>query len=100
MKSIILPGMALIAVCYAFARFAFGLFLPSISEEFGLDGSSSGIIQSVSYARINSGTRPIRCGSVFVLDCDRRGRSFAVFLIFALIASAALTALPRLADER
>lgn len=49
MKTILLPGMALIAVCYAFSRFAFGLFLPEISQEFGIDSAAAGLIQSASY---------------------------------------------------
>lgn len=49
MKSMLLPGMALVAVCYAFARFGFGLFLPYISREFGLDSAVSGFIQSIAY---------------------------------------------------
>lgn len=42
-------GMALIAVCYGLARFAYGLFVPSFRAEFGLDATSIGIIASGSY---------------------------------------------------
>ncbi|MEQ1407096.1 hypothetical protein [Rhizobium sp. YS-1r] len=35
-------GFGLIAVCYGFARFAFGLFLPQIDGEFDLGSTLSG----------------------------------------------------------
>src|SRR5690606_38355298 len=37
-------GFTLIAVCYGFARLAFGLFLPQIDAEFSLSSSLSGLI--------------------------------------------------------
>lgn len=43
-------GFALIAVCYGFARFAFGLFLPQIDTELGLGASLSGMISGGSFA--------------------------------------------------
>ncbi|MFP3385987.1 MFS transporter [Tritonibacter sp. SIMBA_163] len=43
-------GFALIAVCYGFARFAFGLFLPQIDSDLGLGPSLSGIISGGSFA--------------------------------------------------
>ena len=42
-------GLSLIAVSYALARFAYGLFLPDLTEEFGPDGAVAGIIVSSSY---------------------------------------------------
>jgi predicted MFS family arabinose efflux permease len=42
-------GLSLIAVCYGLARFAYGLFLPVLTEEFGLDGTIAGAIASSSY---------------------------------------------------
>ncbi|MFC5064519.1 MFS transporter [Actinomycetospora atypica] len=42
-------GMALIAVCYGLARFAYGLFVPSLRAEFNLDATSVGAIASGSY---------------------------------------------------
>ena len=36
LKKIVVPGIALIAVCYAFARYSFGLFLPTIGKSLGL----------------------------------------------------------------
>lgn len=43
-------GLALIAVAYGFARFAYGLFVPSFRAEFDLDPSQVGLIGSASYA--------------------------------------------------
>lgn len=43
-------GFGLIAVCYGFARFAFGLFLPQIDAEIGLGPSLSGVISGGSFA--------------------------------------------------
>jgi predicted MFS family arabinose efflux permease len=42
-------GMALIAVCYGLARFAYGLFVPSFRAEFGLDATAIGAVASGSY---------------------------------------------------
>ncbi|MFC3468578.1 MFS transporter [Massilia oculi] len=42
-------GFGLIAVCYGFARFAFGLFLPAISADFGLSSSLAGIMSAASF---------------------------------------------------
>jgi predicted MFS family arabinose efflux permease len=42
-------GLSLIAVCYGLARFAYGLFLPVLTDEFGLDGAVAGAIASSSY---------------------------------------------------
>ncbi|MBR2566499.1 MAG: MFS transporter [Paenibacillus sp.] len=49
MKKIVLPGVALIAVCYAFGRFSYGLFMPEISEALQLSESASGAINSATY---------------------------------------------------
>ena len=43
-------GFGLIAVCYGFARFAFGLFLPQIDGDLSLGPSLSGIISGGSFA--------------------------------------------------
>ena len=43
-------GFGLIAVCYGFARFAFGLFLPQIDSELNLGPSLSGVIAGGSFA--------------------------------------------------
>ena len=39
-------GMALIAVCYGLARFAYGLFVPVFRAEFGLDAATAGAVAS------------------------------------------------------
>ncbi|SES00684.1 Predicted arabinose efflux permease, MFS family [Tranquillimonas rosea] len=43
-------GFCLIAICYGFARFAFGLFLPQIDGDLDLGPSLSGIISGGSFA--------------------------------------------------
>ncbi|MBC8092245.1 MAG: MFS transporter, partial [Pseudonocardia sp.] len=43
-------GLAMIAVCYGLARFAYGLFVPTFGEEFGLGAAATGAIASSSYA--------------------------------------------------
>lgn len=43
-------GFGLIAVCYGFARFAFGLFLPQIDADLGLGPGLSGVISGGSFA--------------------------------------------------
>jgi predicted MFS family arabinose efflux permease len=43
-------GLVMIAVCYGFARFAYGLFVPAFGAEFGLDAGTAGAIASSSYA--------------------------------------------------
>ncbi len=46
---LVAPGLALIAVTYGLARFAYGLFLPEMRETFGLSSSLLGVIGSGSY---------------------------------------------------
>lgn len=48
-SSMVAAGMALIAVCYGFARFTYGLFSPQFTREFSLDAATSGVIASGSY---------------------------------------------------
>ncbi|WP_461000341.1 MFS transporter [Streptomonospora sediminis] len=43
-------GISLIAVCYGLARFAYGLFVPVFSAEFGLSAAAAGAIASAGYA--------------------------------------------------
>lgn len=45
-----LVGFCLIAICYGFARFAFGMFLPQINEDLDLGTSISGAISGASFA--------------------------------------------------
>ena len=42
-------GLSLIAVCYGFARFAYGLFVPALRDEFALTAGAVGMIASGSY---------------------------------------------------
>lgn len=42
-------GFGLIAVCYGFARFAFGLFLPQIDDDLSLSSTVSGLISGGSF---------------------------------------------------
>ena len=44
-----MAGLALIAVCYGLARFAYGLFVPELREEFDLSSATAGAIASSSY---------------------------------------------------
>lgn len=43
-------GLAIIAVTYGLARFAYGLFVPAFRAEFGLDAAQVGAVGSASYA--------------------------------------------------
>jgi hypothetical protein len=43
-------GFSLIAVCYGLARFAFGLFLPTIDRELQLGQTLAGVISGGSFA--------------------------------------------------
>ncbi|TYC52974.1 YbfB/YjiJ family MFS transporter [Rhodobacterales bacterium] len=43
-------GFGMVALCYGFARFAFGLFLPQIDGELNLGPSLSGVISGGSFA--------------------------------------------------
>src|SRR5688572_1340540 len=46
---LVAPGLALIAVTYGLARFAYGLFLPEMREAFDLSPSLLGAIGAASY---------------------------------------------------
>jgi len=50
MAWLVAPGVALIALTYGLARFAYGLFLPEMREAFGLSPSVLGVIGAGSYA--------------------------------------------------
>ncbi|KMK75256.1 MFS transporter [Alkalihalobacillus pseudalcaliphilus] len=49
MWRLVLPGIALIGVTYALARFSFGLFLPHISSSLGISESEAGMASSAAY---------------------------------------------------
>ena len=46
---LVMPGLAMIAVTYGLARFAYGLFLPELREAFGLPPALLGLIGAGSY---------------------------------------------------
>lgn len=50
MAWLVAPGLALVAVTYGLARFAYGLFLPEMREALGLNASILGLIGAGSYA--------------------------------------------------
>ncbi|MGI8650547.1 MAG: MFS transporter, partial [Rubrobacter sp.] len=45
-----LAGLSAIAVAYGFARYGFGLFVPTFRDEFGLSTGAVGLISSAGYA--------------------------------------------------
>ncbi|WP_394119886.1 MFS transporter [Planococcus donghaensis] len=49
MWKLVFPGIAMIAVTYAFARYSFGWFLPDISSSLKLSESQAGYISSSAY---------------------------------------------------
>jgi predicted MFS family arabinose efflux permease len=49
-RRLVPAGLAMIAVTYGLARFAYGLFLPELREAFDLDASVLGLIGAGSYA--------------------------------------------------
>ena len=46
---LVAPGLAMIAVTYGLARFAYGLFLPEMRQAFGLSETVLGLIGAGSY---------------------------------------------------
>jgi predicted MFS family arabinose efflux permease len=48
-SSLVLAGVALIATCYGFARFAYGLFAPRFAEELDLSARLSGFVAGGGY---------------------------------------------------
>lgn len=46
---LVTTGALLIACCYGFARFAYGLFTPALTEQFGLTPTTVGLIGAGSY---------------------------------------------------
>ena len=47
---LVAPGLAMIALTYGLARFAYGLFLPEMRESLDLSESAPGLIGAASYA--------------------------------------------------
>lgn len=50
MKRIVFPGIAMIGVSYAFARFSFGMFLPDVAEDLRITDAAAGAVGSLAYA--------------------------------------------------
>jgi len=48
-SGLVFAGVALIATCYGFARFAYGLFAPRLAEEFSLSAGYAGLIGGGGY---------------------------------------------------
>ena len=80
-------GFALVATCYGLARFAYGLFLPAIGAELGLDQTQAGLIGAGAFAAY--------CAAVCAASvlCDRLGpRAVATVAGLAATAGMALIA--------
>ena len=80
-------GFALVATCYGLARFAYGLFLPAIGAELGLDQTQAGLIAAGAFAAY--------CAAVCAASvlCDRLGpRAVATAAGLAATAGMALIA--------
>ena len=76
-------GFALIAICYGFARFAFGLFLPQIDADLSLGASLSGVIAGGSFLAF--------CIAIaFAAHLTERLGARAVAIMAALIAAIAM----------
>ena len=101
-------GFGLIAVCYGFARFAFGLFLPQIDGDLGLGPSLSGIISGGAFAGyciaiIGSaalteriGARAVAVGAAFVAAVGMAGIALApspLILAIAVVTAGSSTGL-------
>ncbi len=80
-------GFALVATCYGLARFAYGLLLPAIGAELGLDQTQAGLIGAGAFAAY--------CAAVCAASvlCDRLGpRAVATVAGLAAAAGMALIA--------
>ena len=91
-------GFGLIAICYGFARFAFGLFLPEIDGELHLGPSLSGLISGGSFAGYciaiiasamlteRIGARAVASGAALVAALGMAGIALAPTPLFLAIA--------------
>lgn len=101
-------GFALIAVCYGFARFAFGLFLPQIDSELGLGTSLCGVISGGSFAGYcvaiiasailteRLGARAVAVGAALVASIGMAGIALApspLILAIAVVVAGSSTGL-------
>ncbi|RLQ90133.1 MFS transporter [Planomicrobium sp. Y74] len=69
MWKIVLPGISMIGVTYAFARYSFGLFLPDISSDLDLSESQAGYVGSAAYIAY---TAALITASVFIAKSGAR----------------------------
>ncbi|RNF38848.1 MFS transporter [Planococcus salinus] len=65
----VLPGIAMIAVTYALARYSFGLFLPEISTALNLSEGQAGVVGSAAYIAY---TLALVTASVFIRKFSAR----------------------------
>ncbi|GGG83074.1 MFS transporter [Salipiger pallidus] len=101
-------GFAVIAVCYGFARFAFGLFLPQIDGELGLGPSLGGVISGGSFAGYcvaivasavlteRLGARAVATGAALVAAIGMAGSALApspLILAIAVVVAGSSTGL-------
>lgn len=101
-------GFALIAVCYGFARFAFGLFLPQIDGALRLGSALSGVISGGSFAGYcvaivasailteRIGARTIAAGAALVAAIGMAGIALApspLILAIAVVVAGSSTGL-------
>lgn len=73
-STLVAPGIVMIAVAYGFARFSFGLLLPSINDDLNMSPSTSGFISSLFYF---SYCFAIVVATVFTTDRGPRGMILA-----------------------
>ncbi|QHJ70075.1 MFS transporter [Planococcus halotolerans] len=69
MWKIVLPGISMIGVTYAFARYSFGLFLPDISSDLDLSESQAGYVGSAAYIAY---TAALITASIFISKSGAR----------------------------
>lgn len=84
---LVAPGVALVALCYGIARFAYGLFVPVFRIEFALSDTLLGLVGAASYVGYcvaivaasaavgRVGPRPVAAAAGIVATGGDRGRS-------------------------
>jgi predicted MFS family arabinose efflux permease len=89
MTWLVAPGLAMIAVAYGLARFAYGLFLPEMRQAFGLSETVLGLIGAGSYVGY--------CVAIIALVfTSRAGPRFMVVVagVVAVVGMAAVAGAP------
>ena len=97
MTWLVAPGLAMIAVTYGLARFAYGLFLPEMRQAFGLSETVLGLIGAGSY--VGYGVAII----IALVFTSRAGPRFMVVVagtVWAFAGVAVLSALIRPRTEQ